>query len=186
MIQASVLQFYHHFQEKIKYCSSVWHCCCSWASRNGRDIGQSTPCSGGSRPLDKGGGGGGGRSSRPWDKERGAVLKKIFFRPFGPQLGLKIRGGRAPRAPPLDPPLRMPCTWFHGRPYFVQTEISPKEMEGGGGGKLAFVYMYVYKIIFIWLYNKSKSCNWFIVLIYNREGVAKLTCQGDFLKKKCS
>ena len=45
-------------------------------------------------------------------------------------------------------------------------------MEGGGGGKLAFVYMYVNKIIFIWLYNKSKSCNWFIVLIYNREGIA--------------
>ena len=33
---------------------------------------------------------------------------KEFFRPFGPQFGLKIRGGggvRAPRAPPLDPPL---------------------------------------------------------------------------------
>ena len=26
------------------------------------------------------------------------------FRPFGPQFGLKIRGGRAPRSPPLDPP----------------------------------------------------------------------------------
>ena len=31
-------------------------------------------------------------------------LKKIFFRPFASQFGLKIRG-RAPRAPPLDPPL---------------------------------------------------------------------------------
>ena len=34
---------------------------------------------------------------------------KEFFRPFGPQFGLKIRGGgkggRAPWAPPLDPPL---------------------------------------------------------------------------------
>ena len=29
-----------------------------------------------------------------------------FFRPFGPQFSLKIRGGGvAPRGPPLDPPL---------------------------------------------------------------------------------
>ena len=41
-----------------------------------------------------GGGGGGGQSSRN------------FFWPFGPQFGLKIRGGRqASAAPPLDPPL---------------------------------------------------------------------------------
>ena len=44
------------------------------------------------------GGGKGGRSSRPG----GTVSKKIFFRPFGPQFGLKIGGGEAP---PLDPPL---------------------------------------------------------------------------------
>ena len=47
--------------------------------------------SGGSRPSDKVGRGGG--------------LKKIFFRPFGPQFGLKLREGRGPRPPPLDPPL---------------------------------------------------------------------------------
>ena len=35
---------------------------------------------------------------------RGAGFKKRFFRPFGPQFGLKIRGSRALR-PPLDPPL---------------------------------------------------------------------------------
>ena len=29
----------------------------------------------------------------------GAVLKKNFFRPFGPQFGLKIRGGRASPGP---------------------------------------------------------------------------------------
>ena len=34
--------------------------------------------------------GGGGGSSRPWDKGRG--VSKIFFRLFGPQFGLKIRG----------------------------------------------------------------------------------------------
>ena len=38
---------------------------------------------------------------------RGAVggLKEIFFRPFGHQVSLKIRRGRAPRTPPLDPSL---------------------------------------------------------------------------------
>ena len=41
--------------------------------------------------------------SRPWDK--GGVSKKIFFRAFGPQFGLKLRRA-GPRAPPLDPPLR--------------------------------------------------------------------------------
>ena len=29
---------------------------------------------------------------------------KIFFQPFEPQFGLKIRGEPGPRAPPLDPP----------------------------------------------------------------------------------
>ena len=33
----------------------------------------------------------------------GPVLKKIYFRPFGPHFRLKIRGGL--RVPPLDPPL---------------------------------------------------------------------------------
>ena len=64
--------------------------------------------SGGSRPSDKGGGvGGGKRSSRPSDKGVPGLRKKFVFRPFGPQFGLKIKGGnRAPRASPLDPPLR--------------------------------------------------------------------------------
>ena len=48
------------------------------------------------RPEDKlaGGGGGGGGCDG---------LQKIFFRPFGPQSGLKIRWGRGPWVPPLDP-----------------------------------------------------------------------------------
>ena len=54
---------------------------------------KATHFSGGSRPTDKGRGGGGGGG-----------LQKNFFRPFGPQFGLKLKGGRAPRAPPLDPP----------------------------------------------------------------------------------
>ena len=49
--------------------------------------------SGGSRPSDKVGG-------------RGGAVSKKFFPPFGPQFGgLKVREGRAPRPPPLDPPL---------------------------------------------------------------------------------
>ena len=52
---------------------------------------------GGPTPWDKGGGGGGG-----------AGLDKIFFRLFGPQFGLKIKGRACPSPPPvpyLDPPL---------------------------------------------------------------------------------
>ena len=46
----------------------------------------------------------GRRSSRPLDKG-GSGLPKKFFGPFGPQFGLKIRGGggRSPWAPLLDP-----------------------------------------------------------------------------------
>ena len=43
---------------------------------------------GGSKPLDTEG----ACSSRPWDKGK-ARPQKNFFRPFGPQFGLKIRGG---------------------------------------------------------------------------------------------
>ena len=45
-----------------------------------------------------------GGSSRPWDKGGGSLQKK-YFRPFGPQFGLKIRGAQVTRVPPLDPPL---------------------------------------------------------------------------------
>ena len=57
-------------------------------------------CGGGGR----GGGreGGGEQSSRPLEKE-GARSPKSFFRSFGPQYDLKIRGG-GPPAPPMDPP----------------------------------------------------------------------------------
>ena len=41
----------------------------------------------------------GGGGSHP--EGGGPVTQKIFFRPFGPQFGLKLRG-----APPLDPPLQ--------------------------------------------------------------------------------
>ena len=47
-----------------------------------------TVISAGSRPWDKGGGGG------------GAVSRTTFFRPYGPQLGLKRRGGPGPPGPP--------------------------------------------------------------------------------------
>ena len=38
-------------------------------------------------------------------REGGGRLQKKCFQPFGSQFGLKIKGGRVPRAPPLDPPL---------------------------------------------------------------------------------
>ena len=47
--------------------------------------------------------GGGGGSSRSCDKGDPISKKKIFFRPFGPQFGLKIRT----RASPLDPPMQL-------------------------------------------------------------------------------
>ena len=40
---------------------------------------------------------GGTRSSRPWDK--GGPGLKIFFPPFGPQFGLKVRGGGSSPGP---------------------------------------------------------------------------------------
>ena len=57
-------------------------------------VGMSAEHSAGSRPLNKEGG--------------GAGLPKNFFKPFGPQFGLKIMGrggGRVPQASPLDLPL---------------------------------------------------------------------------------
>ena len=76
----------------------------------------------GSRRSDKevGGGGGGGWSSRPWDKRGGRL--KIFFRPFGPQFGLEIRG----RAPSLDPPLL-----FIYHYHFLQQEAEESDAKWG-------------------------------------------------------
>ena len=51
-----------------------------------------------------GGGGGGGRPGHPDPDMGGGGGLKIFFQPFEPQFGLKIRGEPRPRAPPLDPP----------------------------------------------------------------------------------
>ena len=51
----------------------------------------------------RGGGEGGGH---PDHEIRGwPGLKKIFFWPFGPHFGLKIRGG-GPPGPSLDPPVK--------------------------------------------------------------------------------
>ena len=59
-----------------------------------------SPFSGESRPSDKGGPDHSG-SELSW----GGPSSKKVFRPLGPHFGLKIRGGRAPPGPPLDPPL---------------------------------------------------------------------------------
>ena len=61
-----------------------------------------------SRPSDKVGGGvggGGDRSSRPWEKRGARPQKNIFPARVRASVWSKNRGGRAPRAPPLDPPL---------------------------------------------------------------------------------
>ena len=49
--------------------------------------------------------GGGGGDGHPDPEIRGGGFKKMFFRPFGHHFGLKIRGDRANRAPPLDLPV---------------------------------------------------------------------------------
>ena len=68
------------------------------------------------------GGGGGGWSSRPLDKEGGAVSKKIF-RPFGPPFGLKIRGD--PRSPgPL------PWTWHSEFPHYLPRRLGEGRQSG--------------------------------------------------------
>ena len=71
---------------------------CNFGSAKTREL-TCVKYSGGFRPSDNGGPGHPDPEIR-----RGRFLKKYFFRPFGPQFGLEIRGGRAPRAPPLDPP----------------------------------------------------------------------------------
>ena len=48
---------------------------------------------------------GGGLGHPDPEIREGGVSKKFCFRPFGPQSGLKIRGGAGPPAPLLDPPL---------------------------------------------------------------------------------
>ena len=47
----------------------------------------------------------GGRHPDPEIREEGRQSQKFFFRPFGPQFGLKIRGTRPPQAPAPDPQL---------------------------------------------------------------------------------
>ena len=54
-----------------------------------------------------------GRGGHPDPEIRGKPGLKKTFRHVGPQFDLKRRGGRAPPAPPLDPPLNMdtPLVW---------------------------------------------------------------------------
>ena len=47
--------------------------------------------------------GGGEQSSRPLENGEGRSPKS-FFRSFGPQYDLKIRGAGGPPTPPMDPP----------------------------------------------------------------------------------
>ena len=58
-----------------------------------------------------------GGSSHPDPGIKGGDgLKTNFFRPFGPQLGLKIRGD-----PPLDPPSTYASTLIPFKPQYLHT-----------------------------------------------------------------
>ena len=96
-------------------------------------------CSGGFRPSDKGGEG--GRSSRPWYKGGGGGWpQKIFFWPFGPHFGLKIRGGQGPPSPfpgsasvPISFPIKHPVPWLTlmPRPTEFSDPLTNKLLEVG-------------------------------------------------------
>ena len=66
---------------------------------------------------DRWGGGGGGGNSDPEIRE-GPVSPKIFFRPFGPQFGLKIRAGGG-AGPPVPSPGSANGEWFEPRSHFM-------------------------------------------------------------------
>ena len=70
----------------------------------------------------------------------GGGLQKNFFRPFGPQFGLKIEeGGRAPRAPTLDPPLLLASLQLkidHVTTYFGPTS----ELQANLSHEITFLH----------------------------------------------
>ena len=66
----------------------------------------------------------GGGGARPLDK--GGWPQKTFIQPFGPQFGLKMRGGGGGvggRVPPQDPPLRLQVKLFREKNVFSQTHL---------------------------------------------------------------
>ena len=68
--------------------------------------------------------GGRGCSSRPWDRrERGGWSQKhFFFRPFGPQFGLRIRwGGLCPPGPSPGYPLPKQIYYCFGLHRFIDS-----------------------------------------------------------------
>ena len=65
-------------------------------------------------------GGGGGH---PDPEIRGGRSQKTFFQPFGLQFGLKIRGGRSPRALTKDSPLSLQVKPTREKNVFSQTHL---------------------------------------------------------------
>ena len=51
------------------------------------------------------------------------MVSKNFFQPFGLQFGLNIRGGQAPRALAMDPPLRLQVKSIKEKNVFSQTYL---------------------------------------------------------------
>ena len=89
------MKFFHpsvRLTNTCSHCTKVWHgtylrsvkSSFALLQKSGRNRRSYVSTSGGSRPSDNGGWGGGLGS-----------LHKQFFRPFGPQFGLKLRGGGA-------------------------------------------------------------------------------------------
>ena len=74
----------------------------------------------------------GPRSSRPRHKGwGGGAVSKTNSRLFCPQFGLKIRGARSPRGPPLDPPL----DWNAPAGQLWQMETTPGLTHNAAGPK---------------------------------------------------
>ena len=71
-------------------------------------------------------GGGGGH---PDPEIRGARPKKKCCRPSGPHFRLKIKGGRAPWALPLDPPLHTSLIGKVGTNVEVEPQLQPLDNE---------------------------------------------------------
>ena len=100
--------------------------------------------SGGSRPSDKGGGG------HPDPEIRGGPgLKKIFFSALRASFWSKNKGGgRAPQAPPLDPPLL-------GNRIQVSTGISTVKLRSAfiERGPVTVIYLFLLTIPITRLYS---------------------------------